>query len=73
MADVEFEYVDSSNLLQVGWDEETETLYIQFKSGGLYSYEAVPEAVYIGLLTAASKGRYFWSNIRDIYPYQRIG
>ncbi len=63
--------VSSSNIESVGY--ENGTLYIRFHSGGLYSYQNVPVAVYQGLMSASSKGRYFHSNIKGAYVYRRIG
>ncbi len=63
--------VDSSNLSSVGY--ENGTLYISFHSGGLYAYSGVPEYVYFELLNAPSKGKYFHANIKNSYPYDKIG
>lgn len=57
--------VKSSNLDWVAYDKDTKTLYIQFLSGGLYSYSDVPEEIFTGLLNADSKGKFFWKNIRN--------
>lgn len=62
--------VSSSNIASVGYANGI--LYIQFHSGGLYSYDNVPEDVYHNLIHAASHGRYFHANIKNVYPYHRI-
>ncbi len=62
--------VSSSNLSSVGYNNGT--LYIEFHSGGLYSYSVVPPFVYTELLNAPSKGEYFHANIKNVYPYTRI-
>ena len=36
--------VKSSNILSVGHDPETNTLEIEFKGGGVYSYDGVSAA-----------------------------
>lgn len=59
--------VSSSNLSSVAYDSGT--LEIQFKNGRYYRYFNVPESVYLGLLTAPSKGRYFHRHIKTAYPY----
>lgn len=51
--------VSSSNLASVGYDESSKTLEIQFHSGGIYQYYAVPFNVYNALINASSKGTYF--------------
>ncbi len=63
--------VSSSDISSVGY--ENGILYIQFHSGGMYSYSGVPASVYQNLMSAPSKGRYFHANIKGIYAYQRIG
>ena len=64
--------VESSNLDWVAYDEDKKKLYVQFKSGSYYSYDDVPRNIFEDLLTASSKGRYFWMKIRDKYNYKRI-
>ena len=65
-----FVHVESSNLEAVAWEEGF--LYVAFTGGRLYRYDNVPFAVYQGLLSANSKGRYLHLRIKDVYPYQRI-
>lgn len=62
--------VSSSNLESVGY--EYDQLYIRFKSGFLYVYYNVPVEVYNALMHAASKGKFFHANIKNIYQYKRI-
>jgi hypothetical protein len=51
--------VTSSDLLNVGYEEETKTLEIEFKKGGLYQYKGVPINIFKSLITASSKGKFF--------------
>ena len=62
--------VQSSNLLSVAY--QSGVLEIRFRSGRLYRYFNVPEAVFQELLHAPSKGRYFHRRIRDVYPYAPV-
>lgn len=64
--------VRSSNLVAVGYDEETKKLYIQFHSG-TYVYTNVPKHVYDGLMSAPSHGEYHAAHIKNVYRYQPIG
>lgn len=64
--------VQSSSLLSVGYDKDTNTLEIEFRSDGIYQYFNVPEDIYSGLLNAPSKGTYFHEFIRGRYRYKRI-
>lgn len=61
--------VSSSDIASIGY--EGTTLYIQFNSGGFYSYSGVPEHVYQGLMNAASHGKYFHAYIKNSYPYKK--
>jgi len=63
--------VSSSNISSIGY--ENGTLYVSFKSGGLYEYVNVPEHVYRSLMTASSHGKYLAAHVKGIYPYKRIG
>ena len=65
--------VSSSNIAAVGYDEASQTLYGQFRHGGTYAYSSVPNSVYIGLMSANSKGEYHRANIKNSFAYQRIG
>jgi len=57
----------------VAYDPETETMIIDFHSGGSYRYTGVPEDTAFGLIYAASPGSYFEDNIRNGgYPYQKL-
>jgi hypothetical protein len=54
------------------YDAATAVLEIEFPGGDVYQYLAVPREDYDGLLQAASKGRFFHSNIRGRFAYRRI-
>lgn len=64
--------VSSSNIAEIGFDENISVLYIRFNNGQLYSYDDVPESVYNDLQPVPSIGRYFHQNIRDIYVTHKL-
>jgi len=64
--------VISSMIRSVGYDERHSLLEIEFTSGKIYQYEAVPEEVYRGLMSAGSKGRYFDEQINGRFRYRRM-
>lgn len=64
--------VVSSNLSAVGYKRETQTLYVEFNSGGLYRYDGVPELVYVQLMNAGSHGSFFAHNIKNKYPPTKL-
>lgn len=65
--------VESSTLATVGYDEGSELLELEFRSGAVYCYFAVPAAVHESLLAAGSKGEYFNRAIRSHYRFVRVG
>lgn len=64
--------VDSSNIASIGYDEDTNTLEIEFHNGGVYQYFDVPFHVYDGLMEAASKGQYLAQQIKGHYRYVKV-
>jgi KTSC domain len=65
-------YLNSSAISRAEYNPATKTLSLWFKgSGGPYDYYGVPEAVYVGLLSARSAGRYYNQYIRDVYSSNR--
>ena len=50
--------VQSTNISEVGYEAETQTLRVRFKGGSVYEYHGVPPDVHAGLLEARSKGAY---------------
>ncbi len=63
--------VESSNLKSVGFDSKTKTLEVEFRHGGVYRYLEVPDAVHAELMKAESKGRYFQTNVRNKFRFER--
>ncbi len=61
--------VESSMLASVGYDPASRTLELEFNSGRVYRYYDVEPEVYVELMEADSKGRYFLSEIRGAYRY----
>jgi len=64
--------VSSSNLHSVGYDSTTETLEIEFHSGGIYQYFGVPSSIHDALMSASSLGGYFAANIKNNYRWQKM-
>lgn len=75
--------VDSSQISEVGYDEETSTLGIRFKltrkqaeagqPGSEYYYANVSSELHAGLVGAISVGKFFGEHIKthpDLYPQQ---
>ena len=64
--------VTSSAIDSVGYDPDVAVLELEFTSGDIYRYYAVPNAVHAHLMVAPSPGRYFLEHIRDTYPSEQI-
>lgn len=64
--------VVSSMMRSAGYDETHAVLEIEFVTGHVYRYHAVPQREWRGLMEARSKGRYFDAHIRDKYPASRV-
>lgn len=61
---------DSTNVSRVSYHEDTQTICVQFHSGGLYTYLGANEEVYMGLVHAASVGQYLHRVVKA-FPYTR--
>lgn len=64
--------VASNNIDSVGYDPQTLSLHVRFKSGLTYEFEDVPEREYDALISAPSVGSFFYHNIRDVYRYSVV-
>ena len=62
----------SSNLDEITYDDETQVLTVQFKSGLKYEYLSVPRATFDGLKNAKSAGSYFYEKVRSVYAYNVV-
>ena len=65
--------VASAEITQVGYQEDSETLEIQFVHGGVYQFFNVPSEVFAGLMSAPSKEGYYHTRIGERFPCSRIG
>ena len=63
--------VQSSLIASIGFSVHA-TLDLEFRSGALYRYFAVPHTLFEELIAADSKGAYFNRNIRSRFPYKRL-
>lgn len=69
---MEMQFVDSSNIERIGYDSDSNTLRIEFKSGRTYDYFNVPENVFDELRHASSVGGYHARNVKNCYSYTEI-
>jgi lysyl-tRNA synthetase class 2 len=64
--------VDSTAISEIDYDAERAKLCVRLVSGEWYVYVGVPGEVHRSFVDAESKGRFFQSEIRDRYPYNRL-
>ncbi len=65
--------INSSLILSAGYDETNNTLELTFSGGTIYQYSNVPQQIFEELLEADSKGSYYHSKIRGVYPSEKLG
>jgi len=65
--------VSSSNIVSVGYDAPSETLEVEFMSGSVYQYYNVPQSIYDAFIAAPSAGQFFAYQIKNAFPYSRVG
>lgn len=65
--------VASSNIVSVGYDAPSETLEVEFMSGSVYQYYNVPQPTYDAFISAPSAGQFFAYQIKNAFPYSRVG
>lgn len=59
--------VKSSVINKIGYDEKTNTLYIEFKNNHIYMFLNVSNKEQNDFLSAESKGKYFNKKIKKKY------
>jgi guanyl-specific ribonuclease Sa len=64
--------VSSSNISAIGYDEENQTLEVEFTNGAVYQYSGVPSGEYEGIMGADSKGKYLHANIKNHYSFVKL-
>ena len=61
----------SSNVSQIGYDEETEELVVIFAKGGRYVYYGVPADIADEVINAPSVGQALNLDIKGFYPHRQ--
>lgn len=63
----------SSQVKGYGYDPETKTLAVEFKSGGLYHYHDVPAETFGAMREAESVGKFIGASIKGAHKFTKIG
>lgn len=69
---IKMTHVDSSNILEIGYDKENQEVHVRFKNCSVYVYKRVPQSEFKNLLHASSVGSYLQRNYINVYSYKRI-
>jgi hypothetical protein len=64
--------IPSAEITQVGYQEDSETLEIQFVKGGVYQFFNVPSTVFNEFMSSPSKEGYYHSRIGERFPCSRV-
>lgn len=64
--------VTSVDITQIGYQEDSETLEIQFSRGEVCQFFNVPSRVYDELMKSPSKEDYYHQRIGERFPCSRI-
>ena len=70
---VDMEYVDSSNVEAVGYDEPAMELHVLFKgSPTVYVYQEVPQHVHEEFMMAPSKGKFVHYELKPRFNFYTL-
>lgn len=64
--------LDSSFIVKMSWFEDGNLLMLTFATGSIWAYYDVPFEIYGAFCKAKSYGKYFNSNIRNVYKAERV-
>lgn len=69
---MEREPVNSSSIVSIGYEPESETLEIEFRNSGVYQYFNVPLFMHERLIMAGSIGSFFNLEIKEAYSCSKM-
>lgn len=68
---MEWHEVSSSAIARVGYDSQSMTLAVEWRSAGLYYYYDVAEGTFLELRNAASVGQFVATVIKPAHRYSK--
>lgn len=68
----EMVYVDSVSIEAVGYDGDSQELYVRFVSGETYVYSNVTSMTFDAFVTAPSKGSYFNREVKPAHQFRKL-
>ena len=72
LENVDWVPLESKLLTAAAYAADARTLYLRFHSSDVYRYFDFPPELYRDFLGAESKGRFFLSQIRNQFRYERL-
>jgi len=72
MADIQLEAVVSSNVKAIGYDASTETMYVQFNTGGTYQAPGAKQEDFDNFKAAKSKGIHFSKILKKAFVWSKV-
>jgi hypothetical protein len=69
---MDWQPLESKMLASSAYDAGKRILYLRFRSGDVYRYFEFPGQQYQEFLDAEAHGRYFLSNIKNHFRYDRL-
>ena len=65
--------VTSANIKMIGYDKESLTLRIKFKTSNIfYDYKGVSAELFMELMGSDSKGKFFFTQIKGKFEFEKI-
>ena len=64
--------IQSSSIVSIGYDIDSETLQVEFTRGAVYNYYQVLPRQFCELLFADSIGSHFSKRIAKIYNFEKV-
>ena len=65
-------YIASTNIASIGYDENSQTLEVEFLNNSIYQYFNIPVSLYEQLMAESSKGKFLNTYIKNAYAYSRV-
>ena len=70
---VDWVSVGSTNVAAIAYSgPDFQRLWVRFHNGSVYTFFNVPESVYLGYLSAPSKGRYHHLHVKNAFGYVKV-
>lgn len=64
--------VFSSNVSEVGWDDDSQEIVVTFTNGSVYAYAGADEGLALELSKAPSVGQMLNSEIKGQYAFRKV-